>query len=234
MTFIIWPVVSWPKVPYFVTVHIQRHLCRCHFCQLFVNFVMSTFSTRQDCPALHAGTAWWLTPALSCRWHWPKLFFYFIMCQWQSPPKAFGSLPYSVLNRTRTKSRLCPSPQCKSGVIGVTSTKPTAWYVTHIGAYFCVALIVVRIPDILVLLPVAHKVLKHSKFISPQSQPTIVRSQLRGQLSLESVRVVGTSPDRVVTWPLLRLAEGGRVQTNEPYSSESLTRKTPKRPLFQW
>ena len=54
-----------------------------------------------------------------------------------------GSLPYSVLNRTRTKSRLCPSPQCKSGhgVIGVTLTKPTALYVTHFGTYFCAALI---------------------------------------------------------------------------------------------
>ena len=27
-----------------------------------------------------------------------------------------------------------------TGVIGLTSTKPTAWYVTHFGAYFCAAL----------------------------------------------------------------------------------------------
>ena len=38
--------------------------------------------------------------------------------------KPAGALPYSVLNRTQTKSRLCLSPQCKSGVIGVTSTNP--------------------------------------------------------------------------------------------------------------
>ena len=59
------------------------------------------------------------------------------------PPK--GSQSHSVYNKghellTRTKSRLCLSPQCKLGVIGVTSTKPTAWYVTHLGAYFCAAL----------------------------------------------------------------------------------------------
>ena len=40
------------------------------------------------------------------------------------------------------QSRLCPSPLCKSDIIGVTSTKPTAWYVTHFGAYFCAALTV--------------------------------------------------------------------------------------------
>ena len=40
------------------------------------------------------------------------------------------------------KSILFPSPSCNPGVIGVTSTKPTAWYVTHFRAYFCAALAV--------------------------------------------------------------------------------------------
>ena len=115
-----------------------------HVCQLSF---LSTLSTWQHCPEQHAGAAGWLTAALSCQWHCPKLFkfFYFIMCQWQSPAywfEAFGSLPYySALNRTQTKSRLCPSPQCKSGVIGDTSTKLTAWYVVHFGAYFYAALV---------------------------------------------------------------------------------------------
>ena len=40
------------------------------------------------------------------------------------------------------KSILYPSQWCNPGVIGVTSTKPTAWYVTHhdFRAYFCAAL----------------------------------------------------------------------------------------------
>ena len=60
----LWALVQFP---YFVTVHVKRHS------------LSTTLSTREDCPAPHAGAAGRLTAALSCRWHWPKPWLFFIL-----------------------------------------------------------------------------------------------------------------------------------------------------------